>query len=147
MTLGLLILSASLLAAQGAATKAIKDDKGACQVLVPADWKVGTMLTSSARDPKDTLYIQVMWEQDYKVAPFNELDMKIRKIEKMFENTAQRVFYQTKGMKIGPTPPSTIWTLYTPAAQKGACHCNLTLKPGASEQAAKDIIMTLGPAK
>jgi len=149
MTFGLLLISFSLLAAPAGSApgKAIKDDKNACQVMVPADWKVGTLLTGSASDPQNKLSVQVFWERDYTVTPFNEMEIKMRKVEKMFENTAQHIFYQTKGMQFGPTPAATIWTMYTPAAQKGACHCSMTIKAGGSEEAAKSVITTLGPVK
>src|SRR5512138_509924 len=140
------LFSMSLLTTQTtpAPTKAIKDAKSTCQVLVPADWKTDPAFSNAASDPKSTLSITVFWEPDFKVEPFTDAALKMREVEKTFENTATRIFYQTRGMQLGPNPPAIIWTAYTPASQRGACHCSISIKPGGSEQVAKSLVMTLG---
>ena len=142
------VVSLSFLATQTAPaqTKALKDGKSVCQVLVPADWQPDSDIPGIARDPKNLISVTVMWEQDYKVAPMTEMAIQMSSVEKMFENTAQRIFYQGKAVTFGPVP-KTPWTVYTPAPQKGACHCAISMQPGADEQAAKKVALTLGPAK
>ena len=128
-----------------AQTKAFKDKNGTCQVLLPADWQLDD-ITGEMKDPKSLIRVSVFWERDAKVEPYSAMAMDMNNVEKMFENTAQRIFYQEKPIKFGPVP-TYAYTVYTPAPQKGACHGAISMKPGADEPAAKQIALTLGPAK
>jgi hypothetical protein len=126
-----------------AQTKAFKDKSGTCQVLVPAEWQLND-ITSMMDDPKNLISVAVFWERDAKGGPMSALAMG--DVETVFENTAQRVFYQSKPTKLFG-PPTYAFTAYTPAPQKGACHTSISMKTGADEAAAKKIALTLGPSK
>lgn len=125
--------------------KVIKDDKGACQIAVPGDWKPGSV-GGIANDAAGTLSVMLVLEHDAKVEPLNEMDLKIRKVLKVHDNTNRRVWTEGRTTSFGPKP-SRPWNVWVPANAKGACHAAVGLKTGASEELAKQIVATLGPAK
>jgi hypothetical protein len=122
-----------------------KSDKGTCQVTLPADWKIGDF---GASDPKRTLTVTVFHEQDFKVEKADEMTLKgVYQAEKVFENSAQRVFVESKTQAFGPIPAGRKWQVVVPAVPKGACQTFIIFNDGASEDAARGIAMSLKPAK
>jgi hypothetical protein len=124
-----------------------KDESGTCQVAHPADWKPetigGSAMAGTTNDPKKLIRAIVLWEQDYKV---DAMTIQVMSVKTVIENTLQRVFAETKVMKM-PGPETRAFTVYVPAKPKGACHLNLSLYPGGSEELLKKVALTLAPAK
>jgi hypothetical protein len=143
-TLVALIGSAALVRAQSvpAGWTFTKDDSGTCQVAHPADWKPGD-IGGTTNEPKKLIRATVLWEQDYKVSATT---IQVMSVKTVIEDTPQRVFAETKVMKM-PGPETRAFTVYVPARPKGACHLNLSLYPGGSEDLLKKVALTLGPAK
>src|SRR5579871_2540411 len=92
-----LCASAALSMASGASIPGgwitIKDAKNLCQAGVPADFKPQPGLTSLAQGPGDMISIQIVVLPGKTVKPYSEASQKALSITKMFENTANRVFY------------------------------------------------------
>src|SRR5215472_17533424 len=80
-------------------TQVIKDVKGSCQILVPEDWTASTENSGSAvlQDPSKAIAV-VTSQPGQTYRPLTESMQKILRIpkEKMFENSAKRIFYQDK---------------------------------------------------
>ena len=122
-----------------------KSEKGTCQVTVPADWKIDDF---SAKDPKKTLTVTVFHEQDAKVEKADEMFLKgVYQAEKVFENSAQRIFVESKTQAFGPEPAGRKWEALVPAVPKGACQTIIIFKNGASEDVARAIAMSLTPVR
>jgi hypothetical protein len=122
-----------------------KNDKGTCQVTLPADWKIGDF---DAKDPKGTLTVMVHHPQDFKVEKADDMTLKVVfEAEKVFENSAQRVFVESKTMAFGPEPAGRKWQVVVPAATKGACQTFIIFRAGGSEDVARAIALSLKPVK
>jgi hypothetical protein len=122
-----------------------KSEKGTCQVTLPADWKIDDF---GAKDPKKTLTVTVLHEQDFKVEKADEMTLKgVLGAEKVFENSAQRIFVESKTQAFGPEPAGRKWEALVPAVPKGACQVIIIFKAGASEDVARAIAMSLKPTK
>jgi hypothetical protein len=131
--------------AQTSAGQVYKSDKGTCQVTLPADWKVGDF---DATDPKRTLSVTVLHPQDAKVEKADEMFLKgVYEAEKVFENSAQRIFVESKTQAFGPEPAGRKWQVLVPAVPKGACQAFVIFKAGGSEDVARAIAMSLKPTK
>jgi hypothetical protein len=120
-----------------------KDESGTCQVAHPADWQPGD-IGGTTNDPGKLIRATVLWEKDYKV---DANTIQVMSVKTVIENTAQRVFAEGKPMEFGPPPYARPFTVYVPAKPKGACHLNLSLRTGGSEELLKKVAMTLGPVK
>ena len=144
--LTMVLLAVSLAGGQGAPSGQVyKNDTGTCQVTVPADWKVTEF---RAFDPADTLSAMVLHERDAKVEVLDPAMLKgIYGADKVFENSAQRLFVQSPTQAFGPIPASIKWESLVPAATKGACQVIIVFKNGGSEEVARAIVMSLRPAK
>ena len=131
--------------AQAGGGQVYKSDKGTCQVTLPADWKIGDF---DAADAKGTLRVTVFHEQDFKVEKADDMTLKVvYQAEKVFENSAQRVFVESKTMAMGPIPAGRKGEVVVPAVPKGACQTFITFKEGATEDVARAIAMSLKPVK
>jgi len=67
--------------------------------------------------------------------------MDIRK-EKMFENTAKRIFYQDKTSR--SLEDANAFSASVPG-KTGTCSCHVSFVPSVSEEIAKKIALSLGP--
>jgi hypothetical protein len=122
-----------------------KNDKGTCQVTLPADWKIGDF---NASDPQRTLSVMVHHPQDAKVEKADEMVLKgVYGAEKVFENSAQRIFVESKTQAFGPEPAGRKWEVLVPAIPKGACQTIIIFNAGGSEDVARAIAMSLKPVK
>jgi hypothetical protein len=131
--------------AQAGGGQVYKNDKGTCQVTLPADWKIGDF---NASDPKRTLSVMVNHPQDAKVEKADEMFLKgVYGAEKVFENSAQRIFVESKTQAFGPEPAGRKWEVLVPAIPKGACQAIIIFTAGASEDVARAIAMSLKPVK
>ena len=126
--------------------KVVKDSKGLCQIAVPAEWTSFGDNTGAAIFRDSTTAIAVVTSQpgqEFKPLPASLVkSLEIAK-EKLFENTAQRLFYQDKTSKGGEDPNA--YSASVPA-KGGTCSCHLVFVPDIPADTAKKIVMTLGPS-
>ena len=77
----------------------VKDVKGSCQILVPENWTPSSENTGSAvlQDPSNAIAV-VTSQPGQAFKPLTESMQKLMRIpkDKMFENSAKRIFYQDK---------------------------------------------------
>ena len=123
----------------------IKDAKNLCQAGVPADFKPQPGLTSLAQGPGDMISIQIVVLPGKTVKPYSEASQKALSITKMFENTANRVFYPMDPAKKDGSVLAE-WRVNV-NVNGGMCSASMMLKKGASEDLARKIADTLGPVK
>jgi hypothetical protein len=147
MVPALILLFASSAAAQTVPSGwlIIKDSKSACQMAVPSDWTFFGDSHGVAIFQDVTTAIAVVTnrpDQDFK--PLPEAVQRVMGVskEKMFENTAKRVFYQDKisGSKEEPNGYSV-----SVPGNTGTCSGHLTFLPVVTEETARKIALSLGP--
>lgn len=141
-----LSLLASVLAqTTPAGWKVMKDSKSACQIAVPPDWEPLAETNGAAVFHDVTTAIAVVTSQAGQVfKPLTESLQKmfgIRK-DKLFENTAKRIFYQDKISKQSDDPNA--YTASVPG-KGGTCSCHVVVLPSVPEETAKKIALSLGP--
>jgi hypothetical protein len=124
----------------------IKDLKGACQAGIPPDFKPNPNFKGLGEGPGQVISIQLVSQAGGTVKPLNDMTQKIVKVDKMFENSTSKLFYSTAPLKGHDGKTSTGWHI-TVTGNGGTCTAEITLLPGASEDLARKIADTLGPAK
>jgi hypothetical protein len=124
--------------------KLVKDSKGVCQIAVPPDWDPLPETTGAAVFKDVTTAIAVVTSQAGQVfKPLTETLQKmfgIRK-DKLFENTATRIFYQDKISKRSEDPNT--YSASVPS-KGGTCSCHIVILPSVPEETAKKIALSLG---
>lgn len=136
--IALVLLLPSMLAAQ-AGWKTVKDKTGTCQISVPPNW-VLLSTPGMVNSPESTTTMVMSGTSPFR--PFSSETLTMLDIDKLYENTAQRSFYRTK-------PSSSGYVNYhieVPGNGK-RCIAQLTLSTKYSEDEAKKIAMSAGPAK
>ena len=123
----------------------LKEKTNACQIAAPADFKSDATTPSLAKGPGDAVEVQV-FSSPSPVRPLNERVAKAMGIEKIFENTDKRVFYADKPAKVITGQVIAGWHVKIPRGG-GSCFAVITLTPAGSEDLAKKIAATIGPAK
>ena len=126
--------------------KIIKDAKRACQISVPADWDPSADSAGAAIFHDATTAIAVVTSQPGQtVNPFPGSLLKSLRIpkEKMFENTAKRIFYQDK-IALN-AHDSNSFSAMVPG-RNGTCSSRVVFSAPVSEETARKITLTLGPA-
>jgi hypothetical protein len=130
-----------------AGSQIVKDPKGACQLAVPADWSPYGESHSAAvlRDTSTALAV-VTRQPGQTFSPLTEFFQRVLNIpkEKLFENTAKRIFYQDKTSKSSEDPNS--YTFSVPG-KAGTCSGHLTFLPSITEDVARKIALSLGPVQ
>ena len=123
----------------------IRDAKGVCQLAVPPDW---VPLTSSAgaavlRDPTTAIAV-VTSQPGQEFQPLTSASLRTMGVpkEKVFENSAARVFYQHRTAE--SRGDSNAFSSSVPA-KGGTCSCHITAQPLVTEEIARKIILTLSP--
>src|ERR1039457_1443372 len=99
LTLLLLLVSPTWAQSVPTGWKVVKDSKSACQIAVPSEWVPWADNTGAAVFQDTTTAIAVVTSQPGQTfKPLTEALQKSFGIpkEKMFENTAKRIFYQDK---------------------------------------------------
>jgi hypothetical protein len=124
----------------------IKDLKGACQAGIPPDFKPNPSFKGLGEGPGQVISIQIVSQTGGTVKPLNDMAQKLVKVDKMFENTTSKLFYSTGPLKGFDGKTTTGWQITVPG-NGGTCSGMITLLPGASEDLAKKIADTVGPAK
>lgn len=125
----------------------VKDSRAGCQIAVPTDWAPWGDNSGAAVFHEPTTAIAVVTSQPGQVfKPLSDSLMKLLAIpkEKMFENTANRIFYQDKTS--GTPEDSNAYSASTPG-KGGTCSCRVTFLPSLSEDTARKIVLSLGPVK
>jgi hypothetical protein len=125
--------------------KVVKDSKGVCQISVPPDWTALDPSTGAATFQDTATAIAAVTSQpDQKFQPLTEYLLKLMGITKdrLFENSAKRVFYQDKvsanaddGNSFGGAVPG----------RTGTCSCRVTVLPSVSGETARKIALSLEP--
>jgi hypothetical protein len=123
----------------------VKDSKHACQIAVPPEWVPWADHTGAAVFRDSTTAIAVVTSQPGQT--FEPLTERQKRsfgipIEKMFENTAKRLFYQdrTSGHPEDPNAYSA-----SVPANGGTCSCRVVFLPSIPQETAKKIVLSLGP--
>jgi hypothetical protein len=125
--------------------KTIKDGKGICQISVPPEWAPLDASTGAAIFQDTTTAIAVVTSQpDQKYQPLTETLQKLLGVrkEKLFENTAKRVFYQDK-VSSGAEEPNAFGA--SMPGTNGTCSCRVTFLPVVTEETARKIALSLAP--
>lgn len=123
----------------------LKDSKSVCQIGAPGDFKADGTFIGLGRGPGDTIEVQI-FSSPAPVKPLNETVAKMMNIDKLVENTSQRLFYAEKQGKVKDGRMMTGWTVKVPRGT-GNCFATITVVPGGQEDVVKKIAATIGPAK
>lgn len=124
----------------------VKDVQGACQVAVPRDFKANyPTLPSLVKSADGKIDVQVVNQPGKTVTPLDSAAQKVLGVDKVFDNTPQRVFYSNKPANFAGTEV-TSWHVRVPGSNS-VCFATITMRAGASEDTAKKIAATIGPAK
>jgi hypothetical protein len=123
----------------------VKDSKNACQIAVPPDWSPYGENTGAATFHDSTTAIAVVTSQP--AQDFSPLTASLQRVldigkEKMFENTAKRIFYQDKTSR---NPEETNAYSFSVPGKTGTCSGHLTFLPSVTEDVARKIALSLGP--
>jgi hypothetical protein len=124
----------------------LKEAKEACQIAVPPDWAPFTEATGVAVFHDATTGIAVVTSQPGQLfKPLSEVQLKMLGVarEKVFENSAKRVFYQDKTAK--GSEDSNAYSAMVPG-RDGTCSCHVVFAHGIAEEIARKITLSLGPA-
>ena len=123
---------------------AIKDQKKVCQIGAPADFKADPNFPGLAKGPGDAMEVAV-YSSPAPVKPVMESVGKMMGIEKFIDNSATRLFYQSKALKLNDGRTSTQWTVKVPR-KGGNCFATITVVPGGQEDVVKKIAATISAA-
>jgi len=124
----------------------VKDSKNVCQIAVPPDWSPYGESKGAAVFQDTTTAIAVVTSQPGQ--DFSPLTASLQKVldirkEQMFENTARRIFYQDRTSANRENPNAYSFSV---PGRAGTCSGHLTFLPSISEDVARKIALSLGPA-
>jgi len=125
----------------------VKDSKGVCQIAVPPDWdalfdNAGAAVLHDASNAIAVVTSQPA--QAFQPLPENlQKLMGIRK-DRLFENSAKRIFYQDR-ISQRPEDPNA-YSVSVPG-KTGTCSAHVMAVPGVPEETAKKIALSLGPVQ
>src|SRR2546422_10589006 len=125
----------------------VKDSKSACQIAVPGDWTPSVKSSGSAVFQDPTTGIAVVTSQPGQTfKPLTEAMQKLLRIakEKLFENTAKRIFYQDKTAR--DATDSNAFSAMVPG-KNGTCSSRVVFVSSVAEETAKKIALSLGPVQ
>ena len=123
----------------------VKDSKNACQLAVPPDWSIyGESRSAAVLNDTSTALVVVTSQPGQAFAPLTEHLKSILNIskEKLFENTANRIFYEDKA-SAHPADPK--WYTFSVPGKNGTCSGRLTFLPSLQDDLARQIVFSLGP--
>lgn len=145
LTLLLLLPPPTLAQTMPTGWKVVKDSKSACQIAVLPEWAPWADNTGAAVFQDTTTAIAVVTSQPGQT--FKPLPESLQKLlgirkEKMFENTAKRIFYQDKTSSHSEDPNA--YSASVPG-NGGTCSCRVVFLPSISQETAKKIVLSLGP--
>jgi hypothetical protein len=124
--------------------KIVKDPRNICQIKVPPEWVPLGENTGAAVFHDSTTAIAVVTSQPKQT--FKPLSASLQKLlgvakEKMFENTAKRIFYQEKISRGAEDPDA--YSASVPG-KDGTCSCHGVFLPSISGETARKIMLSLG---
>jgi hypothetical protein len=126
--------------------KLIRDAKSACQIAVPPDWAAYSEHGGSAvlRDPSYGLAI-VTSQSGQEFKPLTAAMLKTLGVakEKIFENSTTRLFFEDRTSENADDQSG--YSASVPA-HGGTCSCRVVFLPSIGADAARKIILSLGPA-
>jgi hypothetical protein len=122
---------------------ALKDQKKVCQVGAPSDFKADPNFPGLAKGPGDAIEVAV-YSSAAQVKPITESMGRLMGIEKFVDNSAARLFYRGKQLKLNDGRLSTQWTVKIPRTG-GNCFATINVVPGGQEDLVKKIAATIAP--
>jgi hypothetical protein len=125
--------------------KVLKDPKGVCQILVPETWDSPSDQASWTVLRDATTAIAVVTSQPGQVfKPLPESLLKIMGIpkERIFENSAKRIYYQDK--VAANSSDTNAFSVMEPG-HAGTCSSRVVFLPEATEETARKIVLSVGP--
>jgi hypothetical protein len=123
----------------------VKDSKNACRIAVPSEWSPWADNTGAAVFRDSTTAIAVVTSQPGQAfKPLTEPQKKSFGIavERMFENTAKRLFYQDRTSS--GTDDANAYSASVPG-NGGTCSCRVVFLPSIPRETVKAIMLSLGP--
>jgi hypothetical protein len=123
--------------------KVIKDAKAACQIVVPPEWvPLGENNGAAVFHDSTTAIAVVTSQPGQEFKPLSAAQLKNFGIpkEKMFENSAVRIFFQDKTSR---NPDDTSAFSASVPAKSGTCSCHVVVLPSIPEDVAKKIALSL----
>ena len=146
LTLLLLFTPAALAQTLPAGWKVVKDAKSACQIGIPPEWDSWKDSAGAAVFKDPSMAIAVVTNQPGQkfeaLTPAMVRMLGIAK-EKLFENTAKRLFYQDRTSGGGEQPNA--YSASVPV-EGGTCSCRIVFLPAVEKETVKKIVLSLGPA-
>jgi hypothetical protein len=145
LTLILLCLTPALAQDTPAAWKAVKDSRSACQIMVPPEWVFLGENSGASIFQSTTTAIAVVTSQTRQAfKPLPESLLRSLGIPKnrVFENSAKRIFYQDR-ISAGSEDPNA-YSASVPS-KSGTCSCHVSFVPAISEETARKIALSLSP--
>jgi len=125
--------------------KTVKDAKSTCQISVPPDWvPLGENNGAAVFHDSSTAIAVVTSQPGQEFKPLTPGFIKSMGLpkEKLFENTAKRIFYQDQTSR-GPDDTNAFST--SVPAKNGTCSCHVAVLPTIEEDTAKKIATSLTP--
>jgi hypothetical protein len=115
--------------------------KGNCQMTVPSDWKVDATIKISAA-AVDGKTLGMVFDSPQTLGAMKSFVMQAMKPTRVFEDTAQRLWFQHEQHSIGP---DTRWYAAVPG-KTGVCGVRMSVGSPAMADTLKKIVMSVGPA-
>ena len=140
-----LLLPGAASASVPAVWKVLKDSKGACQITVPEAWDSSSDQAGWAVLRDATTAIAVVTSQPgqaFKPVPESLLKMMGIPKERIFENSAKRVYYQDK--IAANSSDAKAFSVMVPG-KAGTCSSRVVFLPEVSEDTARKIALSVGP--
>lgn len=125
--------------------KVIKDAKAVCQIAVPPEWIPLGENRGAAVFQNSTTGIAVVTSQPgQEFKPLSAAQLKTFGVpkEKIFENSAARIFFQDQ---TSHNPDDSNAFSASVPAKGGTCSCHLVVLPSVSDDVAKKIALSLSP--
>ena len=135
LILALIVPAQTALNAQ-AGWKTMQDKTGSCQISVPPTWTL-LSLPGHVNSPQGTTTMLISGNRPFR--PFSDETIKVLNVDKVFENSATRIFYVGK-----PSGNPAYVNYHVEAPGKvNSCIAQITLQPHSLEDDAKKIALSL----
>jgi hypothetical protein len=134
LLLVLLFVSTDLSAQSG--WKTVKDKTGSCQISVPPSWTL-LSVAGYVNSPQRTTTMLISGNTRF--SPFSAGTLKMLNVDRVFENSATRIFYVGQP---GGNPPLVSYHVEAPG-KVNDCIAQITLPPNTLEEDAKKIALSL----
>lgn len=132
----LLVLSVSIDLTAQSGWKSVTDKTGSCQISVPPSWTL-LSLAGHVNSPQGTTTMLISGHRPFR--PFSDETIKVLNVDKVFENSATRVFYVGK-----PSGNPALVNYHVEAPGKAnSCIAEITLPLHSLENDAKKIALSL----